>query len=153
MAQSVSHRLLTVEAQVQSQTIPCDICSGCNVTNTHLVFSQLQPNALPYKAIHLVCQTNSRPNVPLFAALFMCVDRDFAVILWRHVICVPVGGEMAFSEDSWRVWADSHLVLRQTLTYRQIIDRARRPGAEDGPLISCLTLWRPMTPIVVVPHR
>jgi len=142
MAQAVSRRLLTVEAQVQSQTIPREIVA--DATSPTLIWfshnnSYFLFNPVPYQVIHLACQTDSRPFVPLFAALLMCVDIDFVVILWRHVICVPVRGQRASSLDS------EEGVGRQSSSFAPNIDiqtvqndRTRRAGAEDGPLKSCL---------------
>jgi hypothetical protein len=83
MAQAASRRPLTVEAQVHSQTIPreflVDATSPTLIRfshNSYFLFS-----AVPYQVIHPACQTDSSPIVPLFAALLICVDRDFAVIL------------------------------------------------------------------------
>jgi len=96
-------------------------------------------SAVPYQVIQLACQTDSRPIVPLFAALLMCVDRDCVVIWWRHNIYVPTRGHRASSLNSQEgVGRQSYGFAPNIHMQTEQNGGARWPGEEDDPLISCL---------------
>ena len=119
MAQSVSHRLLTVEAQVQSQTIPCDICSGCNVTTIHLVFSQLQ--SLPVQRPSLQSNPSDMSNgQPTDRATL----RSTFYVRWSRLCCNFVTSRHLRPCRRWNgvQWGQLEGVGRQSSSFAPNID-------------------------------
>ena len=142
MAQSISRRLLTVEAQVQSQTIPREICSGCNITNTHLVFSQQQLLPVQRRSTQSNPSDMSNGQPTDLAALRSTFD-----VLRSRLRCNFVTSchlrpcKRSKGVQSGQLWGCGKTVIWFCAKHWHT-DRAEwwaaRTGAEHGPLISCL---------------